>query len=759
MTDISEKLTHMKHMPALITATLATGSPTQSFIITDIVNMSFESHETRGFLLKYLLNQLVSTKNVYVKLKVLLVLTALVERGHIEFKISLSKQTEGIAEASKLVSKEAALASDCSKIRDLANRLLELLFDDSGDNVKRQPTISQFQRQGDGSNFGEGVASSYGGGGASSSYGGGGASSSYGGGGSAPYRGTGSSSGSKYIGFGNTPPPAPSEDIGTKISKAIQKTGLILPGQIDNKPLPYDASYVSMTPVATNYSGPKYAPSYPVSNTGRPTESLLGREHVSGYAGGGWDSHTTQLSAPTRREETVKSDMSSSAGIQSKSAGGSGGGSGGEQERLLVEEITAPGGVRAAPPRDVLNNFITRCKTLDTLAIIECLRDCLSSNEDQVVLRSLFVVEALIRSDVPDVVSYLDLTLEALHTLSSSPNASIRSKATKLMTQLTAQGSQTQEKPQILAVSDDTAVESTSDPSGLFEGLSLTSGSKGRPTPTKHSPKAARSNVTPVAKPSDDLNSLLFDTSSVPPPAPLPDLKPVESTAGDSLLQFEDDNFDPFKANAPSAPLVASSNSKGSANVLSQLSDIGSAPVQQSALVQPLQPAAYPVGGSLLTGTPIGVQQTSGFMVPQYGLGGAGMMQPGTGMMQPGTGMMQPGTGMMQPGTGMMQPGTGMMQPGTGMMQPGTGMMQPGIGMMQPGIGIVPNAQGGVPMMYNPGMMYMTPAGGGTARPVQRPPPTTETSSTDSSFAFLGKSSKGSAFDFVQDEMRNSKKR
>ena len=62
--------------------------------------MSFESHEARGFLLRYLLNQLVATKNVYVKLKVLQLLTALVERGHIEFKISLSKQTEGIAEAS-----------------------------------------------------------------------------------------------------------------------------------------------------------------------------------------------------------------------------------------------------------------------------------------------------------------------------------------------------------------------------------------------------------------------------------------------------------------------------------------------------------------------------------------------------------------------------------------------------------------------------------------------------------------------------------
>ena len=32
----------------------------------------------------------------------------------------------------------------------------------------------------------------------------------------------------------------------------------------------------------------------------------------------------------------------------------------GDREKMLVEEITAPGGVRAAPPRDVLNTFITR---------------------------------------------------------------------------------------------------------------------------------------------------------------------------------------------------------------------------------------------------------------------------------------------------------------------------------------------------------------------------------------------------------------
>ena len=31
-----------------------------------------------------------------------------------------------------------------------------------------------------------------------------------------------------------------------------------------------------------------------------------------------------------------------------------------EQERRLVEEITAPGGIKPAPPRDALNNFIIR---------------------------------------------------------------------------------------------------------------------------------------------------------------------------------------------------------------------------------------------------------------------------------------------------------------------------------------------------------------------------------------------------------------
>lgn len=42
------------------------------------------------------------------------------------------------------------------------------------------------------------------------------------------------------------------------------------------------------------------------------------------------------------------------------------------------------------------------------------------------------MVEALLRSDVPDVYSHLDLTLEELNALTSSTHSSIKAKATKV---------------------------------------------------------------------------------------------------------------------------------------------------------------------------------------------------------------------------------------------------------------------------------------------------------------------------------------
>ena len=64
--------------------------------------------------------------------------------------------------------------------------------------------------------------------------------------------------------------------------------------------------------------------------------------------------------------------------------------------------------------------------------MVEYLRQKLRSGEPQVVLRALFVIEALLRSDVPDVLSFLDLTLDEITLLSESPQNSVKSKATKV---------------------------------------------------------------------------------------------------------------------------------------------------------------------------------------------------------------------------------------------------------------------------------------------------------------------------------------
>ena len=75
-------------MPSLIAATLASEKPTDGYLVNDIISilgsestgfnftltvikeMSFESQQVRLFLQEYLMNQLVTSRNVFVKTKV-----------------------------------------------------------------------------------------------------------------------------------------------------------------------------------------------------------------------------------------------------------------------------------------------------------------------------------------------------------------------------------------------------------------------------------------------------------------------------------------------------------------------------------------------------------------------------------------------------------------------------------------------------------------------------------------------------------------
>ena len=92
--------------------------------------------------------------------------------------------------------------------------------------------------------------------------------------------------------------------------------------------------------------------------------------HERGRAGGGWgDGNDALSSSPSQSLRSGYRHVHSPIGNKSQNNGTVGvvGGvardqeaSYTEQERLLVEEITAPGGVKAAPPRESLNAFINR---------------------------------------------------------------------------------------------------------------------------------------------------------------------------------------------------------------------------------------------------------------------------------------------------------------------------------------------------------------------------------------------------------------
>lgn len=62
--------------------------------------MSFESPQTRIFLQQYLVNLLITSSNVYTKMKVMRLFIILLEEGHIEFKQNLRRTPEPFNAAS-----------------------------------------------------------------------------------------------------------------------------------------------------------------------------------------------------------------------------------------------------------------------------------------------------------------------------------------------------------------------------------------------------------------------------------------------------------------------------------------------------------------------------------------------------------------------------------------------------------------------------------------------------------------------------------
>lgn len=171
-------------------------------------------------------------------------------------------------------------------------------------------------------------------------------------------------------------------------------------------------------------------------------------------------------------------------------------------ERRLVDEITTPAGVRAAPPRDALASFVTRAKTLDLIGLSQLLDEKLSADSWQARLRALHVIEALLKSrdTQSQVLVYFSGHSSALESLSSSsPQASVRERATKVVRlvfrdqnppQAAAPAVQQQQQhnsaPQ--STPEPTAQPPTPSGGGMFSGLSM--GAPTSPSATSPSTKA-----------------------------------------------------------------------------------------------------------------------------------------------------------------------------------------------------------------------------------------------------------------------------
>ncbi len=102
---------------------------------------------------------------------------------------------------------------------------------------------------------------------------------------------------------------------------------------------------------------------------------------MTGKAGGGWDDHADSspeiIHVPRHEPTLIEEPQNDDHDLESTST---------EQEKRLVDDITAPGGVKAAPPREMLIKFVSRCRVLDCQSVVEYLRLKLGAGENQVVL-------------------------------------------------------------------------------------------------------------------------------------------------------------------------------------------------------------------------------------------------------------------------------------------------------------------------------------------------------------------------------------
>lgn len=401
-----DKLSFVSKLSLLTRATSDESDPTPGYMFPEINKISFESGACCEDLVGWLVDRL-SDKSCHVKLKVLRVMKYCVTCGHPQFRHSLRKKSQIIAETTKYSGPPDPLHGNAPymSVRQEAKELSSVLFttDENDSSVVASVTSSQHHQQMPG--------------------------------------GMGSSGSGTMQGFGNTAF-ASSKSFGDTIRDGLQElayraTGMDL-GHTD----------VTFETVSSVSPFPNYRPVViPSSNIDRqfsPAEALKNKtslsktptKHRRGVAGGGWEDedaeHVTAVNVHAAELSVLSS--SSAAGTDCDSNGISPHLEDWTAEARLVNDFLQNTG-EVIPRRNQLDCFVSSCSSVNCDKVVELLCQCLDDKSHNSALKSLLALEWLLMTDLitaDHIAIICSRTLMSLYT-SDCIDQAVQQKARKII--------------------------------------------------------------------------------------------------------------------------------------------------------------------------------------------------------------------------------------------------------------------------------------------------------------------------------------
>lgn len=709
MNSMRRKLTLFNSLRTLSNATSDDPRPTSGYMFDEICKLTFNSTATCSELEDDLLTRL-KRKSPHTKAKVLKILKHLVEKGHDSFKTDLQRRTDEIRACMSFKGQPDQMHGDTynALVRSLAGELMEALFDTSDTSPRVPPGDAPSVIR----------------------------SSNHALGSSADSSGHGSDSasgGSKYVGFGSNGNAVAVErkvGLGARVGGALAASAKAVSSKIDNMRNKRDDDEPSYTSASGNSLQPGSV------DQGGPTTYQA--PTVPGFKplAGGRDGEA----APSMQIDSA-------------------------YESRLVDEITMPAGVRAAPQKAQLKDFVGKCSSLDSYKIASLLGEKLpDDNQTKTRIRALHVIEALLLSDIAAVTDCFIPLKGQISQMSSDANASIREMAIRVsdlldtpepthVAQATAEpvAAPANATSSLLDLGGDTAAAGNSVTSevsggGLFAGLVV----KGAPEEPADAPVPAPTNTaSPVPTSTAGLVDILGgNEDQASASAPAPGLGGMFSG-----MKITGDSTEPAAAPMPAAPVLsAPGNELGD---LFGASQAGGENASVSAsisgggdlLSMGSQPSSFdPLGGDLLSmalpspmsdsgQTPLSVMSApAGMSVPAgfpFGPNGSGNTPPTSSGLNGVAMSMAPASTMGSPqqGFGLSASPQGFGLSGTAShSSPLQGGSNIGVGAAVPsGMGMSPGYGGGNmmnPAMSSPGVSTGTQGGvfggGSSSGPAQR---------------------------------------